>query len=82
MQKVCQLSVSEIFKNKHCQAIVSFANEVEMAEEHLSNTFKIENSPMVNHIQSNYKQLVAEIIRWNEIMRGVYEFKPNEQPAV
>ncbi len=31
---------------------------------------------MVNHIQSNYKEIVAEIIRWNEIMRGVYEFKP------
>ena len=31
LQQVCQLSVSEIFKNKHCQAIVSLANEVEMA---------------------------------------------------
>ncbi len=31
---------------------------------------------MVNHIQPNFNEIVAEIIRWNEIMRGVYEFKP------
>ena len=43
----------------------------------LENTpLKANNSVLVNHIQSNYKQLVAEIIRWNEIMRGVYELKP------
>ena len=33
------------------------------------------NSIMVNHLLANYKEIVAEIIRWNEIMRGVYLFK-------
>ncbi len=30
---------------------------------------------MVNHLLSNYKEIVADINRWNEIMRGVYVFK-------
>ena len=47
----------------------------------LENTpFKANNSVLVNHIQSNYKQLVAEIIRWNEIMLG-YNHLRNRAPT-
>ncbi len=70
MQQVCQLSVSEIFKIKHCQAIVSFANEVEVAEEHLGNTFKLENSFMViprgiEPLLSGWKPGVLTSRRWD-----------------
>jgi len=39
------------------------------------NPLNAKNSVMVNLTPTIYKELVKEINRWNEIMRGVYGFK-------
>ena len=39
-------------------------------------TFKANNSTMVTLKPAIYRLVAAEIIRWNEVLRGFYNFKP------